>query len=173
MSNVAAKDLKPGMKIDLEADQYVMHPTTDPLTRSMAEMQYAEVDCVALLQGKRFVHFVEHDSLLVPADHLFKVVAPQQVYITADVINLDSEEEFHGWVDLRWNRFELRENKEDVRPHIYDPETDGTIREYVETLIGGIDSGSDGETFYAADSDMNHETGEYWRYAAHVEDIAD
>lgn len=89
----------------------------------------------------------------------------RKVYITADVNNPDTEEEFHGWVDLNWSRRQLHENMEDVRFH--ELEDDEDVQKFIEDLIGAIDSEEDG-TFYAADGDMDLETGEVWHYAAHI-----
>lgn len=95
----------------------------------------------------------------------------QKVYITATVFDPSSEDTFNGWVDLNWARFELRTEKEDVRPQEYDPESDGTIEKFIESLIGSTEPVSvRGGTYYAEDSVMNPETGELWSYAAHVED---
>ncbi len=91
----------------------------------------------------------------------------RKVYITATVVNPDTEEEFHGWVDLNWSRFLIFENMEDVRFHELDDDEDA--QQVVESLIGSYETSERG-TWYAQDSVMNPETGETWSYAAHVED---
>jgi hypothetical protein len=88
-----------------------------------------------------------------------------KVLFTASVYNLDTEESFHGWVDPQWSMFQLRSEDTDVRA--FEVETEAEALELIESYIGAADS-FDGETYYAADSRMNNETGENWSYAAHI-----
>jgi hypothetical protein len=88
------------------------------------------------------------------------------VSFTATVYNPDTEEVFNGWVDINWNRFELRTEQTDVRVHQFD--TLAEAEEFVESEIGPADSYENGH-WYAADSVMNNESGEDWSYCAYFE----
>lgn len=90
----------------------------------------------------------------------------RKVFITATVVNPDTEENYHGWIDLNWNRFQLLEDKELVGHH--DVEDGENALDVIESLIGAVEI-SDGETFYAQDGQTNMESGEVWIYAAHLE----
>lgn len=89
-----------------------------------------------------------------------------KVTFTATVYNPDTEETFNGWVDMKWNRFELRSEKEDVRTFEFDELHEAL--EFIESEIGAADS-FDGHYYYAADSRMNLESGEDWSYCAVIE----
>jgi hypothetical protein len=86
------------------------------------------------------------------------------VQYTASVLNPDTGDTFNGWVDPAWSRYELRSTEEDVRTFEY--ETLAEALADVESTVGPYDSW-DGESYYAADEDMNPESGEIWMYAAH------
>jgi hypothetical protein len=86
-----------------------------------------------------------------------------RVVFTATVYNLDTEESFNGYVDPKWNRFELRSEESDVQS--FEVENEAEALELIKSYIGEPDS-FDGEYFYAADSQMNNETGEDWSYCA-------
>lgn len=89
-----------------------------------------------------------------------------KVTFTATVFNPDTEETFNGWVDPKWNQFELRSEKEDVRTFEFDELHEAL--QFVESEIGAADS-FDGHYYYAADSRMNLESGEDWSYCAVIE----
>lgn len=95
-----------------------------------------------------------------------------RVRFTATVKNFDTEEEFNGWVDPNWNRFELRTEREDVRFEDFD--TREEAEKHIEGTIGAIDLSGDEETFgnyYGADAETNDETGEVWYRAGHIEEV--
>lgn len=87
---------------------------------------------------------------------------------TATVFNPDTEETFTGWVDMDWNRFELRSDASDVRMLKF--EDRATAVRFIESEVGAIRDNGDG-TFYAEDSRMNLETGEDWSYAGHITEL--
>lgn len=91
-----------------------------------------------------------------------------QVRYTASVVNFDTSETFTGWVDPSWNRWELRSAAEDVKTYEYEDVTEALAA--IESEIGAADNW-DGESYYAADSAINLESGEHWLYAAHVTEI--
>jgi len=90
------------------------------------------------------------------------------VKFTATVFNPDTEETFNGWVDIRWNRFELRSLPGDVTTHTFD--TRAEALHFIDSEIGSVGDEQRG-TFYAEDSRMNLESGEDWSYAAHLEEL--
>lgn len=91
-----------------------------------------------------------------------------QVRYTATVLNQDTEETFAGWVDPSWSRYELRTTAEDVRTYEYETVEDAVAA--IESEIGTADH-FDGTSYYAADEDMNRESGELWMRAAHLTEI--
>lgn len=91
-----------------------------------------------------------------------------QVRYTATVLNGDTEETFAGWVDPSWNRYELRSTAEDVQTYVYADVAEALAA--IESEIGAADH-FDGAAYYAADEDMNRESGEIWMRAAHVTEI--
>lgn len=90
----------------------------------------------------------------------------KKIIITATVFDPNDESESNGWVDLNWNRFELRENSEDVSTHEL-PE-DETIEEFVQSLIGSVEPLSIRNGVYYAEDTVFSPEGEYWNYAACV-----
>lgn len=91
------------------------------------------------------------------------------VQFTATVKNFDTEEDFNGWVDPLWNRFELRELADDVRSWDFD-----TLEEaiaFIDSEIGSVETRhAERGNYYAEDAEMNPESGEYWYYCGHVEE---
>lgn len=71
-----------------------------------------------------------------------------------------------GWVEPSWNRKNLREKQEDVRATGF--YTLAEAEEFIESILGAYQP-TEGGTYYAEDSEQDAETGDYWRYAAHVE----
>jgi hypothetical protein len=92
------------------------------------------------------------------------------VQFTATVFNPDTEDNFNGWVDPAWNRYELRELADDVRTWTFD-----TLEEaeaFIEETIGSTRQDSEPKRYYyAEDSDFNRETGEDWSYCAVIEEF--
>lgn len=66
-----ARELKSGMKVDLEGDKYV----TEFADVAMAEYQLAVVDTVTIHGDTVTVDFEEHTSLWVWENHIFNVVS--------------------------------------------------------------------------------------------------
>ncbi|UDL16715.1 hypothetical protein SEA_ATUIN_322 [Arthrobacter phage Atuin] len=89
-----------------------------------------------------------------------------KVRFSATVENRDTEDTFNGWVSPNWNRYALYTNREDVS--VQEFETLAEAIEYIKTEIGEIDS-TNGTTYYAADADLNYESGEHWMRAGHIE----
>ena len=87
------------------------------------------------------------------------------VTFTATVVNPDSEEEFHGYVNPKWSMHQLYTEPTDVESFAFDSRKEA--EEFVESTIGVADN-YDGEDWYAADSTMNLETGEDWSYHARI-----
>jgi hypothetical protein len=79
-----------------------------------------------------------------------------------------------GWVDPNWSRYEVREDRDDVRPDVFTaddgPLIDWIVRRLVDRL-SWIESpaDSDGRTYYAAESDSDPYTGESMMLAAHID----
>lgn len=90
------------------------------------------------------------------------------VFITADSVNPDTEEELHGWIDWNWSRTQLHENKEDVRA--LELEDGQDTQTFIESILGAVHT-DDGETFYAVDGETDGMTGISWSWAAHVEEV--
>ena len=66
-----ARELKTGMKVDLQGDKYV----TEFADVAMAEYQLAVVDTITIHGDTVMVHFEEHTSLWVWENHTFNVVS--------------------------------------------------------------------------------------------------
>lgn len=92
-----------------------------------------------------------------------------RVRFTATVHNFDTEEEFNGWVDPAWNRYELHSERDDVRSYEFD--TLEEAEKYIEDTIGSFEHDGGSENYYAEDVDQNLESGESWYRAGHVEVI--
>lgn len=73
-----------------------------------------------------------------------------------------------GWVNPSWNRKQLYPKQADVRATGFD--TREEAEEFIESIIGSYTT-DDGENYYAEDSDLDKETGDYWKYAAHIEEV--
>lgn len=95
-----------------------------------------------------------------------------QVAITGERIGSDAEEgnfSESGWIDPQWSMTVLHSEREDVR--VAEFETLGEAVEYIEETIGYVDDGSNGETFYAADTFLDFSTGDSWSYAGHITEV--
>lgn len=89
-----------------------------------------------------------------------------KVTFTASVHNFDTEDEFHGFIDPKWSMWELYTEANDVRTYEFDTESEATA--FIESEIGSADN-FDGIDWYAADPQMNYDTGESWSYHARLE----
>lgn len=67
---VKVKDLKPGMKLDLEGDKYA---DPDGMNQSLP-YEYAVVEEVANEEGQYVVYFEEDEPVVFPPNHKVKVV---------------------------------------------------------------------------------------------------
>lgn len=88
-----------------------------------------------------------------------------KVQFTATVVNPDTEETFNGWVDMEWNRWELRSESTDVRSHEFDTRDEAV--EFIKSKLGDVRE--ERNTFYAEDTELHLESGETWGRAAHIE----
>lgn len=90
------------------------------------------------------------------------------VRFTADRITEESAAEGmaaeSGWVDPIRAR-DIQPNREDVAPYGFGSREEAV--EWIESVIGAIETG-DYETYYAIDAVQDMETGDYWKYAAHL-----
>lgn len=90
------------------------------------------------------------------------------VRFTADRITEESAAEGmaaeSGWIDPIRAR-DIMPEREDVAPYGFDSREEAVA--WIPSVIGEVET-SDEETFYAVDSVQDKETGDYWRYAAHL-----
>lgn len=89
-----------------------------------------------------------------------------KVQFTARVVNPDTEEEFNGWVDPKWNQYVLRSESTDVTA--WEFETLSEAVAFIEAHIGMTEHESGSDTWYSADEDFHMESGESWHRAAHI-----
>lgn len=90
------------------------------------------------------------------------------VRFTATVKNFDTEDEFNGWVSPSWNRYGLYSEKEDVQVDSFDTLEEAV--QHIEDTIGALEHDEGSESYYSLDEDLNHESGEYWYRAGHIEE---
>lgn len=110
------------------------------------------------------------------------------VYLTGDLWNpedAEGDEDYcgeSGWVDPNWNRFEVLDSRNDVRPifqftrrdylgwGIGEDEAAEMIRTDVQEALAayGCSRSDDDGTFYADDEDTDYTTGRTITFAAHV-----
>jgi hypothetical protein len=91
-----------------------------------------------------------------------------KVRFSATVKNFDTEEEFNGWVSPSWSRYALYTERDDVQVEEFD-----TLEEavkHIEDTIGSTEHDAGSENYYAEDVDVNHEAGEHWYRAGHIEE---
>lgn len=95
-----------------------------------------------------------------------------RVRFTATVHNFASEEDFNGWVDMNWNRYELRTEREDVRFEDFD--TLAEAEKHIEDTIGFFEHDGGSENYYAQDADTSPEDeDEVWYRAGHIEEVTE
>jgi hypothetical protein len=92
-----------------------------------------------------------------------------KVTYSATVFNPDTEDTFNGWVDMDWNRFELRTEEEDVRSKEFDTYEEAV--QSIEDTIGSLQNDGGSSAYYGEDSVFNNESGEDWHYCGHVEEV--
>lgn len=92
-----------------------------------------------------------------------------KVRFTATVKNFDTEDEFNGWVSPEWSRYTLYSERDDVKVTEFDTLPEAV--EFIESTIGLTEHDAGSENYYALDEDLNHESGEYWYYAGHIEEV--
>lgn len=73
-----------------------------------------------------------------------------------------------GWVNPSWSRTTLYAEQDKVPYTGFDTREEAEA--FIESTIGSYTT-DDGENYYADDSDLDKETGDYWKYAAHVEEV--
>lgn len=116
--------------------------------------------------------------------------AVREVFFTGTLITPDGSDSYggepcepgsgatvqDGWVDLRWTRWEVYENREDVRSEVYEPE-DGNpaqwLAEAVAERLGATEDSNSAPAWYAVDPDDNVQTGQSIRLAAHAKGFTD
>lgn len=95
-----------------------------------------------------------------------------RVRFTADVVTEESaalgDVDRRGWVDPKWSMREVFDGREDVRSEVFDTEAEAL--KYIADTIGAYDDNGDG-TYYSQDASQDWKTGEYWSYAAHIEEF--
>lgn len=95
-------------------------------------------------------------------------------FVTADVVMkpeyFDQEEleDYSGWVDPQFNRFELHESRNYVRPIVDCDESDPDLADYVREALESFGPLTDEGTgsFYAVDEESD-DNGNVWTYALH------
>ena len=95
---------------------------------------------------------------------------PFLVRFTADRITEESAAEGmpaeSGWV----NPGSLKDIREHAGVRAVGFDTLAECQEYIESTIGTTEP-TEGDTYYAVDSEQDLETGDYWKYAAHIETV--
>jgi len=111
----------------------------------------------------------------------------RQVFYTADLITPDGSDTdvygdscevghgatlTSGWVSPDWSRWDVYENKEDVKPDVY-ANDDGDVAEWLARVIndrlGAVEGHALDTSWYAVDADENYTTGVNRHMAAHPE----
>lgn len=96
---------------------------------------------------------------------------PFEVRFTGERVTEESaakgEPAERGWVNPSWSRKRLYPNKSDSRAQGFDTREDAEA--FIESVLGAYTSDF-GENYYAEDADQDKETGDYWKYAAHIEE---
>lgn len=95
-----------------------------------------------------------------------------RVRFTADLITEVEDGELEtesGWVDWNWTRWDVEENREDVR--FFDFETREEAEEFIGDELGAVEHDEGSDNYYAADTVQNYQTGVNARYAAHIEEL--
>ena len=94
---------------------------------------------------------------------------PFEVRFTGERITEESAAEGdaaeRGWVNPSWSRKRLYAKRENVAYTAFD--TREEAEEHIESILGSYTS-DDRENYYAEDADQDLETGDYWKYAAHI-----
>lgn len=107
------------------------------------------------------------------ARHEKQRLRPFLVRFTADRITEESAAEGmaaeSGWVDPKWSRRKLHDDPKYVTAAGFD--TLAECQEYIESVIGATEP-TEGDTYYAVDAEQDVETGDHWKYAAHIETTA-
>lgn len=70
-----------------------------------------------------------------------------------------------GWIDPDYSMKEIYAEREDVQ--IFSFPTLEEAEEYIEQVIGEFEP-TEGENYYAVDTQHDMVTGDYWRYAGHI-----
>lgn len=73
-----------------------------------------------------------------------------------------------GWADPQWSRRKLHEEQKSVRATGFDTLTEA--QEFIESTIGPYEPTEAPEgPYYQIDAEQDLETGDYWKFAAHIE----